>query len=198
MGGEGGAAAGSRRRDCAGRPGAPSYDLHTTWGTEFGAARQRALAKSAPSLASVIICCRNRVTVLSSIIGDGPITEQPPGVGGGISREADVRYFYSLVTRGAILYSLGKQETRKNSAPLHKRKQPKNKTHRRRVPPPLQFRGVLRLGSRDYHKKLQSARAYPSGGALGWDEAGGHSKVWSHLDPSCSKKDTRFAFKPAF
>ena len=101
MGGEGGAAAGSRRRDCAGRPGAPSYDLHTTWGTEFGAARQRALAKSAPSLASVIICCRNRVTVLSSIIGDGPITEQPPGVGGGIG-EADVRYFYSLVTRGAI------------------------------------------------------------------------------------------------
>ena len=105
MGGEGGAAAGSRRRDCAGRPGAPSYDLHTTWGTEFGAARQRALAKSAPSLASVIICCRNRVTVLSSVIGDGPITEQPPGVGGGIG-EADVRYFYSLVTRGAILLFL--------------------------------------------------------------------------------------------
>ena len=105
MGGEGGAAAGSRRRDCAGRPGAPSYDLHTTWGTEFGAARQRAPATSTPSLASVIICCRSRVTVLSSIIGDGPITEQPPGVGGGIG-EADVRYFYSLVTRGAILLLL--------------------------------------------------------------------------------------------
>ena len=44
--------------------------------------------------------------VLSNIIGnDARITEQPPGVGGGI-READVRYFYSLVTRGAILLLL--------------------------------------------------------------------------------------------
>jgi hypothetical protein len=33
--------------------------------------------------------------------------EQPPGVGGGIGEEADVRYFISLVTRGgAILLSL--------------------------------------------------------------------------------------------
>ena len=51
---------------------------------------------------SVIICCRHRVSSVR-YHRRRPIPEQPPGVGGGI-READVRYFYSLVTRGAILY----------------------------------------------------------------------------------------------